>query len=208
MAITLCGLYAVTDSTLSPGEKLFTDVAAALRGGARIIQFRDKSDDSTWRDAAARKLLTLCEHHQALLLINDDVDLCERVGAHGVHLGRGDGDLAEARERLGADAVIGATCHDSLEFAREAAPYATYLAFGAFYPSSTKPDAKAARRETLTSARELGLPLVAIGGITLDNASPILTAGADMLAVVSGLFAAPDIEARALAFSRLFGSDI
>lgn len=207
MAINhLHGLYAVTDAMISPGEKLFSDVHAALLGGCRIIQFRDKSGNRDWQRHAVLRLLALCEPWQATLLINDDVPLCLETGAHGVHLGRDDGSLEAARNQLGAEAIIGATCHNSIDFAREAAPWASYLAFGAFFPSPTKPHAKPADLSCLQKAKSLGLPLVAIGGITLDNAPPLVEAGADMLAVVSGLFSAPDITARAQAFSALFPS--
>lgn len=206
MPFITSGLYAVTDSTLLPGERLFEAVEAALRGGAVLVQYRDKSGDAARREAEARRLLDLCRSYRVPLLINDDVALALAIGADGVHLGRGDGSIEQARERLGPKAIIGATCHDSLAFAAEAAAAgADYLAFGAFYPSSTKPGAQPAKTATLTVAHvKHDLPVVAIGGITVDNAAPLIAARADLVAVVSDLWTAPDIEARARAYTRLF----
>lgn len=200
----LRGLYAITDTDLLAGHLLPT-VEAALAGGAAIVQYRDKSDDHQRRESEARALLALCHRHDRPLLINDDVALALAIGADGVHLGRSDGALALARQQLGPDAIIGATCHDSLLYAAEAvAEGASYLAFGAIYPSATKPGARRAALETLTAARRFDLPIVAIGGISTDNAAPVIAAGADCVAVINALWSAPDITARARAFSRLF----
>lgn len=202
----LRGLYAITDGALLAG-RLLPAVEAALAGGARVLQYRDKSGDAARRRQEATDLLALCRRLRVPLLINDDVELALAVGADGVHLGRGDGPLRAARERLGPDAIIGATCHDSLDFAAEArAAGASYLAFGAMYPSATKPGATAATPATLSAARRLGLPVVAIGGITADNAAPVIAAGADCVAVISDLWTATDITARARALSDLFES--
>lgn len=198
------GLYAVTDSALLAG-RLLPAVAAALAGGAAVVQYRDKSGDAARRRAEAEALLALCRQHGRLLLINDDVELAQAIGADGVHLGRGDGSLAAARAALGPQAVIGATCHDSLAFAADAAAAgASYLAFGAMYASPTKPGARRASLATLAAARIHGLPVVAIGGISADNAAPVIAAGADCVAVVSDLWQASDIAARAAEFARLF----
>jgi thiamine-phosphate pyrophosphorylase len=201
------GLYAITDSTLLQG-RLLPAVEAALRGGAVMVQYRDKSGDANTREYEARNLLALCRRYQRPLLINDDVILAAQIGADGVHLGQGDGSVAEARRRLGPDAIIGATCHDSLDFAEAAtAAGADYLAFGAFHASSTKPQARLARPKTLRAARHrFGLPLVAIGGISADNAPALISAGADLTAVISDLWNAPDIEIRARLFSDIFAS--
>lgn len=198
------GLYAITDSGLLAG-RLLPAVKAALQGGVAVLQYRDKSCDHERRRAEAEALLALCRRYGVPLLINDDVELALAVGADGVHLGRGDVGLAEARTRLGPTAIIGATCHDSLAFATEAvAAGADYVAFGAFYPSATKPGARPAPLSVLTDARALGRPVVAIGGITEDNAPPLLAAGADFVAVISDLFAGPDVATRARAFAALF----
>ncbi|MBU1191469.1 MAG: thiamine phosphate synthase [Gammaproteobacteria bacterium] len=202
----LRGLYAITDNQLTPGERLETSVAAALRGGARIIQYRDKGSDDSRRRREAQKLVDLCHSHNALLIINDDVDLAAACGADGVHLGKEDVDLARARERLGVQAIIGLSCYNDPERAHRAAQAgADYIAFGRFFPSRTKPDASAATLETLSAARcELDLPLVAIGGITPDNGGLLIDAGADMLAVIHGVFGQPDVEMAARRFAELF----
>jgi thiamine-phosphate pyrophosphorylase len=202
--MSLRGLYAITDSTLLAG-RLLPAVAAALEGGARIVQYRDKSRDDARREAEARALLTICRRYEVPLLINDDLALAVRIGADGVHLGRSDGSLSEARRALGPDAIVGATCHDSLAMAEEAQGNgASYVAFGALFPSATKPGAQTAPLALLTEARSLHLPVVAIGGITADNAAPVIAAGADCVAVISDLWSAPDITARARAFTQLF----
>lgn len=200
----LRGLYAITDSGLLAG-RLPEAVESVLRGGAVLVQYRDKSGDEGRREREARELLALCRGFGVPLLINDDLELALAIGAEGVHLGRGDGSLAEARRRMGADAIIGATCHDSLAFAEEARRNgASYVAFGACFPSPTKPGARLAPLSLLGEARRLQLPVVAIGGITADNAGPVVAAGADCLAVISDLWCAPDITARARAFTHLF----
>lgn len=198
------GLYAITDDRLLAG-RLLAAVSAALTGGAVMVQYRNKSGDDARRLTEASSLLALCRRHGVPLLINDDVELALAIGADGVHLGRGDGSLQTARARLGPDAIIGATCHGSLAFAEQAVSAgASYLAFGAMHASATKPDTLPATLDTLTAAQRFGLPLVAIGGISADNAPPIIAAGADYVAVVSDLWTAPDIAARARTFSNLF----
>ncbi|HSE11972.1 MAG TPA: thiamine phosphate synthase [Rudaea sp.] len=198
----MAGLYAVTDG---PRPDLFAAVDAALRGGCAMVQYRDKSADQARRGAEAAGLLDLCRRFAVPLIINDDVELAAGIGAHGVHVGEHDGDVAEARARLGANAIIGVSCYDSLERARElAAAGADYLAFGAFYPSPTKPHARRATVDLLHAAKPLGLPLVAIGGITPDNAQPLIDAGADLVAVISGVFAAADPCAAARRYANLF----
>lgn len=199
------GLYAITDSILLADSRLLSAVEAALQGGVAVLQYRDKSTEAPRRRAEAEALLLLCRRYRVPLLINDDVELALAVGADGVHLGRGDAALAAARARLGPAAIIGATCHDSLAFAAEAvAAGADYLAFGAFYPSATKPGAQAAPVTVLSAARALGRPVVAIGGITVDNAPPLLRAGADFVAVISHVWAAPDITQAAARLTDLF----
>ena len=199
-------LYLITDSQLLAG-RLLPAVEQALIGGAKLIQYRDKSTDTSKRLAEAQQLKDLCQCYNVPLIINDDLELAAQLGV-GVHLGQQDGSIALARQRLGQNAIIGATCHNSLEFAKQAATQgASYLAFGAFYPSSTKPLAQAADLQTLTQAKQLfSLPVVAIGGINLDNARPLIDAGADYLAVISDIFALPtaNICQQAEAYLRLF----
>lgn len=198
-------LYAITDTELLR-ERLLASVEAALKGGCGWVQYRDKSRDHPRRRVEAQALLELCHRYDGRLLINDDLALAHEVSADGVHLGQTDGDPEQARRLLGPEALIGVTCHDSLALARDArSAGASYVAFGRFFPSQTKPGAPPAAKTLLTRARaELpGLPLVAIGGVTLDNGGLLLQAGADRLAVSHHLFSAPDIEARARAFGPL-----
>ncbi|MCU7828215.1 MAG: thiamine phosphate synthase [Candidatus Thiodiazotropha sp. (ex Myrtea sp. 'scaly one' KF741663)] len=202
----LQGLYAITDSSLCPDNSLVDQVAQALHGGCRIIQYRDKRLDKAEKLSLAKQLMDLCKHHQALLIINDDVNLAQSVGANGVHLGREDADLSHARIQLGEAAIIGISCYNRLDLAHNAAQAgADYVAFGRFFPSLTKPHAIQATPELLRQAKTtLNLPLVAIGGITPENGAPLIEAGADMLAVVHGIFGQPDIRAACQKLTTLF----
>ena len=202
----LRGLYVITEDRRLPTEKLWMDVQAALLGGARIVQYRDKSTDHVRRLEAAKALAGLCGEHGALFLVNDDVDLAVAAGAVGVHLGRDDGDIRGARRRLPAGGIIGVSCYNAFDRARLAADQgADYIAFGSFFPSPTKPHAVRATPELLRLAhRELSLPTVAIGGISPENGAALVRAGADMLAVISAVFAAPDITAATQAFAPCF----
>lgn len=199
-------LYAITDSVLLPDDKLFDAVAAVLKGGCKLVQYRDKSSDKTRRLFEAKNLLALCNQYQAQLLINDDVSLAQEVGAHGVHLGQGDTNPIAARIILGSRAIIGVTCHDSLALAQQAIKdSANYIAFGRFFSSNTKPDARPASISLISEARKQlpTTPIAVIGGITLDNSKQLLDAGADMLAVCHSLFSAEDITAQARKFIEL-----
>lgn len=200
------GLYAITDAALLPDDRLVTAVEQALLGGARLVQYRDKSSDSTRRLTQARTLNALCRRHGIPLIINDDVELAAQIGAAGVHIGKDDPALATARARLGATALIGVSCYDCLALALDAERAgADYIAFGAFFPSPTKPAEIQAPLGLLREAKiTLTVPIVAIGGITPDNAPSLLDAGADALAVVSAVFAQPDIQAAARRFAALF----
>ncbi len=199
------GLYAITDG---PRDDLLDVCARVLEGGARLVQYRDKTRDDVRRLAEATRLRELCDRHGVPLIVNDDVELALRCGAAGVHLGEDDGDLASARARLGASAILGVSCYDDIDRARRlAAEGADYLAFGAFFASTTKPLARRATPGLLREARAFGKPLVAIGGITPGNAAPLVDAGADFLAVVSAVFASPDAHAAAHAFASLFHQD-
>jgi len=205
---TLRGLYAITDSQLLADGRLLPYVEAALKGGAKLLQYRDKSEDAARRLRQAEALRDLCLRHGAQLIINDDAELAARLGV-GVHLGQSDGSLAAARALLGRDAIIGATCHAQLELAEQARQEgASYIAFGRFFDSQTKPGAPAATPELLEQARaRFRLPIVAIGGVTLDNAPTLIARGASMVAVIHALFAAEnaaEVERRAHAFSQLF----
>ncbi len=202
------GLYAITFETADT-EKLLAQVEAALTGGIAAVQYRDKSGDVARRHEQASELVALCRRYKVPLIVNDDLRLADLCDADGVHLGRDDASLREARIILGKSKFIGASCYQSLEIALAAqAAGADYVAFGSFFASPTKP---AAARADVTllheAARMLRVPIVAIGGITLTNAPPLLDAGADSLAVLSALFDAPDIRAAARDLNRLFETE-
>ncbi|MNZ56638.1 Thiamine-phosphate synthase [compost metagenome] len=207
----LRGLYAITDSQLLADGRLLPYVEAALKGGARLLQYRDKSSDESRRLREAESLRELCERHGAQLIINDDAELAARLGV-GVHLGQTDGSISAARALLGRNALVGATCHASLDLAAQAVQEgASYIAFGRFFNSQTKPGAPAATVELLEQARaRFGLPIVAIGGVTVENAPELIGRGVDLIAVIHALFAADsaaEVERRARAFSALFQAD-
>ena len=201
----LSGLYALTPDLADTAE-LLRRARAALLGGARLLQYRNKGADGAQRREQAGALLGLCREFGAPLIVNDDLGLALEIGADGAHLGREDGDLAAARAALGPGRLLGVSCYDAMERAREAKRNgADYVAFGSFFASPTKPAAVRAPLAVPAQARaELGLPVCAIGGITLQNAPQLLAAGVDLLAVITDLFEAPDIRARAAAFTSLF----
>ncbi|HET8552244.1 MAG TPA: thiamine phosphate synthase [Gammaproteobacteria bacterium] len=204
MKLPAGGLYAITASE-TRGDALEHAVAAAIAGGATLIQYRDKTTDRRRRLRDGGRLQKLCRDAGIGLIINDDVELAAALNADGVHLGVDDISLVEARARLGKNTIIGVSCYDSLACAELAAKSgADYVAFGSFYPSSTKPGAVRAPIDLLRAARGLHVPVVAIGGITPANGKALIDAGADFLAVVSGVFAAADIELAACAYARLF----
>lgn len=203
----LRGLYAITDSTLLAG-KFLPYVQAALEGGVTLLQYRDKTGDESRRLREASELLKLCEQYKTRLIINDDAELAARLGV-GVHLGQTDGSLPDARALLGHKAIVGATCHGRIELAEKAkADGATYVAFGRFFNSQTKPDAPAVPFDLLDQVRaKVSLPIAVIGGITVENAPQLVAHGADLLAVVHGLFGAEntqEVTQRAKAFNALF----
>lgn len=203
----LYGLYAITPAALARDpQRLYAAVAAALAGGARLLQYRDKTSDVAQRRDIARELLKLCRRRQVPLIINDDAQLAAEVEADGVHVGMSDTPLAQARALLGERAIIGVTCGNQIDRARAARQGgASYVSFGRFFDSRTKPNAPPAAIETLKEARQtIGIPICAIGGITPKNAAPLIEAGAGMVAAVGGLFDAPDIKAAAQEYSSLF----
>ncbi|MGB9128225.1 MAG: thiamine phosphate synthase [Thiobacillus sp.] len=202
------GIYAITPETAET-ERLLTQVEAALLGGVAAVQYRDKSGDVARRHEQASELAALCRQFRVPLIVNDDLRLADLCDADGVHLGRDDSSLREARIILGTGKFIGASCYQSLELAQAAqAGGADYVAFGSFFPSPTKPAAPRADLALLReAARTLRVPIVAIGGITLANAPSLLDAGADSLAVLSALFDAPDIRASARDLNQLFETE-
>lgn len=196
------GLYAITDG---PRENLLDAVRAALDGGASIVQYRDKTFDPLRRLDESRRLVALCTTYNVPLIINDDIELARESGAAGVHLGEDDGDIAAARAMLGENAIIGVSCYDSIDLARQfTAAGASYVAFGAFFPSPTKPLARRASLALLRDSQDLLVPRVAIGGITHDNAPSLIAAGADYLAVINSVFGVSDIRVSAQRYTALF----
>ena len=203
----LPGLYLVTPDWPDTAA-LLAAVSAVLPSRPALVQYRNKLADAALKREQAGRLLAACRAAGVPLVINDDLALAIEIGADGAHLGRDDGDPAAARRALGAGRILGVSCYD--EWSRAVAGAAAgvdYVAFGAMFPSPTKPAAVLAPLELLGRARhELGLPVVAIGGITLDNARLLVAAGADLLAVISDVFSAPDPAARAAAYVGLFDS--
>ncbi len=197
------GLYAITQTGNKSGDTIINEVAAAIKGGAVIVQYRDKNPGDA--PFLARELVKICHQYDVPLLINDDIELAALVGADGVHLGREDGAVSQARKALGSDAIIGVSCYDFVDRAIAAqAQGATYAAFGRFFPSSSKPLAAPAHIETLHQAKlVLTIPIVAIGGILPENGAELLAAGADLLAVIGGIFDSRP-EQSALAYQGLF----
>ncbi|WEN15137.1 thiamine phosphate synthase [Rhodanobacter sp. AS-Z3] len=203
--LTSRGLYAVTNG---PRSGLLEATALALEGGARMLQYRDLSQDAERRLAEAGALAKLCHAHHVPLIIDHDIALAIEVGADGVHLGRGDEAPATVRRTMGEHAIIGVSCYDSLARAQAAADAgASYVSFGAFFPSTTKPLASLVSIELLRQSAALGIPRVAIGGITPDNGRLLVEAGAEYLAVVAAVLAAPDVRAAAQRFTDLYSSD-
>jgi thiamine-phosphate pyrophosphorylase len=197
------GLYALTPESADSGA-LLAMAGQALEGGAALLQYRCKSLPYSKKLEQAKALAALCRENNVPFIVNDDVALALECGADGVHLGREDGDLAAARARLRGK-ILGASCYDSPERASAAvAAGADYVAFGSVYASPTKPAAARAPLSLFSEARALGVPLAAIGGVTLERAPGLLRAGADLLAVITDLFDAPDITARARAYRELF----
>lgn len=211
----LRGLYAITpaypgSAARTPGSPgahtLAAQVEQVIAGGARMVQYREKSGDAVKRLHEARQLLRVCRNAKVPLIINDDPALAVRLGADGVHLGRTDMDPLEARSRLGPAKIIGVSCYNQFKravYAQEAG--ADYAAFGSFFPSATKPFAVRADADLLRRGRaSLSIPLVAIGGITPENGRLLIAAGADMLAVVDAVFGQPNVRSAAAAFNALF----
>ena len=206
MAYVPQGLYAITDSKLLSPESLVEAVALAIQGGAQMIQYRNKGADEEQRMWEAGDLNNMCRPLGVPLIINDDLELAGKILAAGVHLGKDDADIADARARLGPRAIIGVSFYNDIERAVEAEKAgADYVAFGSFFPSRTKPDAVKAEVALIHEAKQrLTIPVVAIGGITADNGRQLVEAGADMLAVITEVFGQADIKGAAEKFAQLF----
>lgn len=199
------GLYAITPDW-NDSARLLRVTESILKGGCRLLQYRNKTGSPHLRAEQSVALRGLTRRHGARLIVNDDVDLALACEADGVHLGGDDGDLALARARLGPDRLLGASCYQSLDLARAAARAGVdYIAFGSFFPSPTKPQAVRADPALIAMAKAtLRLPVVAIGGIDLDNAGSLVRAGADMLAAISAVYNADDPERASRAFQHFF----
>ncbi len=203
----LKGLYAITDERLTPYPTLLKQIEEVLKGGARIVQFRHKSALTPEAIESAKRIRTLCHRYDALFIVNDHLDLALRVDADGLHVGREDArDLPAMRDALGSGKILGVSCYG--EIARAVAAEragADYVAFGAFFPSATKPNAPLIDLSVLCEAkRVVALPLCAIGGITLHNAPALIQEGADMLSVIGALWRAHDPRLQARRFAALF----
>lgn len=205
MNLSLSGVYAITAET-ADSDHLLKMAEAALKGGVHAVQYRDKSSDVTGQHEQASELAILCRKYGVPLIVNDHLRLAALTDADGVHLGKEDGSIEEARIILGPKKIIGVSCYDNLERALEAEKAgADYVAFGCFFRSLTKPGAQPAPLSLLDEAlRKLKIPVVAIGGITLENAPQLIERGVDAIAVLSDLFHSADVKLRAQQFADLF----
>ena len=186
----LKGLYPIADAQRISTNKIVNAVSEVLSAGVNIIQYRDKTNVKNVRKKIAYELKLLTTKHDAILIINDDISLAKKIDADGVHIGKDDCTIAEAKRKLGANKIIGVSCYNKFENAKQAQKMgASYVAFGSFFNSPTKPKAPKANIELITLAKkELTIPVCAIGGINKDNMRPLITAGADMLALISAIF--------------------
>lgn len=209
MSTRIAGLYAITPD-LCDTDVLCGKVDAALAGGASVVQYRNKTAAPALRREQASRLLAVCNAHRVPLIVNDDLALALEIGADGVHLGKDDGAVAQARAQLGGTRLLGVSCYDSVERGVAAVALgADYVAFGSVYPSRVKPEAVRAGMEVFTAARQhLSVPIVAIGGITLQNADELVAAKVDAVAVISALFDALDVRKAAQSFTALFQRSI
>ncbi|CAH9019730.1 thiamine phosphate synthase [Candidatus Nitrosacidococcus sp. I8] len=208
MTHLIYGLYAIVDTGVVSPNHFHNAASEALLGGANLIQYRDKNQSPKQRYEQATDLRQLCSQHNVPLIINDDIELAAQVKADGVHLGKNDGSLLAARQALGEKAIIGISCYNELSRAIAAwEAGASYIALGRFFPSITKPKPIFVSLELLKEVREkIPLPIVAIGGITPQNALPIIQGGADAIAVIGGIFRHQNIRHQAMAYKKLFPS--
>lgn len=198
------GLYAVTPNSADTAL-LVKQVSAAIEGGATLVQYRNKDADASLRLQQATRLLALCRGHGIPLIVNDHLDLCLAINADGLHLGGTDGDIDAARQCLGQNQLLGVSCYDRMELAVQAKQAgADYVAFGSCFRSGTKPMAPTAPLELLGKAKQLSIAVVAIGGITAENADLVIAAGADAIAVIGALWMAQDVRRASQIFSNLF----
>ncbi len=199
------GIYAITDCANNTERELLEKSEKILKTGISLFQYRNKESDQQKKKRLSQELQSLCLQHNVPFIVNDDVALAKDISADGVHLGKDDGDIHLARKTLGAK-IIGVSCYSDIDRATEAAKSgADYIAFGAFFPSITKPDAKKAEIDLVVQAKlQLSIPIVAIGGITPENAKPLIDANIDYLAVISGLYSASDTIMATQNYNDLF----
>jgi len=204
------GLYAITDTANLSSELMLTRTEEILRAGAKLLQYRNKQANENTRIAEAEQLLDLCRKYSVPLIINDDISLAVQIGADGVHLGKTDSSIANAREHLGNNAMVGCSCYNDLDRAQLVSKSGVdYIAFGAFFPSPTKPGAAHATADIIQTAKQkFDLPVVAIGGITPENGQSLIAAGADMLAVISGLYASNDPFNTTKQYIKMFNTEL
>ena len=207
MAYSFNGLYAITPD-IADTDLLLAKVEAALQGGINMLQYRNKTANHKLQTQQARAILPLCRQYNVPLIINDSVKLFLTLDADGVHLGADDGNLAEVRARIGSSKILGASCYNRFDLALQAQKAgASYVAFGACFYSSTKPNAPVAGLSLFTRAKaELNIPSIAIGGITLQNASQVIAAGASVIAIINAIFGANDVKSTSQQLSQLFKS--
>ena len=199
------GLYAITPD-MADLNTLIHKTQLVIEGGAFMVQYRSKIQDRAVKIQQCAAILRLCREYGVPCIVNDDVEMCRILEADGVHLGENDDNIAEVRRILGEDAIIGSSCYDQLDRAKQAQKEgATYVAFGAVFPTPTKPNAPRATLELLREAKhEIHIPIVAIGGITVNNAHDVIEAGVDAIAVITSLFEAKTIKETAETFLKMF----
>jgi len=203
------GLYAITPDSADLNT-LIQKTKSAIEGGAFMVQYRSKIQDRDVKMQQCAAILRLCRKYEIPCIVNDDVDMCRILEADGVHLGEKDDNIAEVRHILGEDAIIGSSCYDQLDRAKSAQKEgASYVAFGAMFPTSTKPNAPRATLALLKDAkREIEIPIVAIGGITVNNAHDVIKTGIDAIAVINSLYEAKSIKETAETFVKMFHQKI
>ncbi|WP_028950992.1 thiamine phosphate synthase [Sulfurihydrogenibium subterraneum] len=201
----LRGLYVITDEKLTPYDKMLDMVEKALKGGASIVQLRDKNNSDEFLIPYSKELKDLCHKYNAIFIVNDRVDLALKVDADGVHIGEEDSDVAEVREKTKGK-IMGVSCYGSVERALQMQDLgADYVAFGSFYPSPTKPKSRIVPKSVISDAKKvLKIPICVIGGLTVENSKELIDLGADLVAVISDVWTAPDIEERCKQYIKLF----
>lgn len=201
----LRGLYVVTDEKQTPYDKMLDMVEKALKGGASIVQLRDKNNSDEFLIPYCKELKNLCHKYNAIFIVNDRVDLALKVDADGVHVGEEDPDVVEVREKTKGK-IMGVSCYGSVERALQMQDLGVdYVAFGSFYPSPTKPKSRIVSKSVISEAKKvLKIPICVIGGLTVENSKELIDLGADLVAVISDIWTAPDIEERCKQYVKLF----